>query len=54
MTKIEAELGVPDTMRRPRFNPSVNITITGDHKLALAVLEWLEDFNLPEINTEVR
>ena len=54
MTVIKIKLGVPNIPPSFPFDPCVDITIDGDHALALEVLEYLEDFTSPAGQIEVR
>ena len=58
MTNIEIELGVPDQPDHSQpffsFDPGVEITINGDHALAVEVMEHLEKFASPAGQIEVK
>lgn len=55
MTTIEIELGVRDTMYSVlHLDPSVYIEIREDHALAQEFLEYLEKFESPAGQIEVR
>jgi len=54
MTTIEMELGVLNAFTTHVFDPGVDITIDGDHALALEVLKYLEKFVSPAGQIEVK
>lgn len=47
MTTIKIKLGVPNIPPSSPFDPEVDITIDGDHALALEILEYLGEFISP-------
>ena len=54
MTTIKIKLGVPNIPPSFPFDPCVDITIDGDHALAVEILEHLEDFTSPAGKIEVK
>ena len=53
-TAIKIKLGVPSIPPSFPFDPEVDMTIDGDHALALEVMEYLEEFTSPAGQIEVR